>query len=535
MNTLLPPDSRFIAPILGFLLAVGFAGAADWQYRVDFESAKKGKETEEPAGVYLWLPPDAETVRGLLIGGRLRIEEDIALDPGVRKVCEQAKLGIVYFSPHISGTFNFWKEGNTDKERLLKALDDLAARSGHAEIRRVPWITMGHSTAGIFCRNVAYAFPGRVAGVVHVKSGNFHQAQHLPPEGSLVGVPLVAMNGQLETFGPEGGIRPALGRETQWQVVRENLQQFREKDSNYLVSAWLDLGGDHFLGAKELTDYAALFLAKTAQYRIPAELPPGDAPVLCLPLKAEDGWLTDYDLHHPTHAPAPYADYTGDKAKAMWHYDGEIAKANAAHHRNAAKHQVIDGSNPAWLDEGDGWTLRAHGEFLETMPEKFGGSLANAQVGHAKGDIIYRSLPTQPVEQIGPDTFRLLRPVDKVEIAAVSLGDDDYRATNRWSSLEMPKVKGEKQTIDFPPVPDVAAESKGVELKATATSGLPVYYEVIYGPVAVKDGKLTISELPRKAKLPIECLVKAYQIGRRVEPAIPAAEPVARTFQIIEP
>ncbi len=518
-----------------WLVATVTAVAADWQYRVDFETIKKGKKSEQPVGVYFWMPPETKTLRGLLVGGKLGIEEDIALDPEVRKVCAEAGLGIVYFVPHISGTFDFWKEGNTDKARWLKAFDDLAERTGHPEIRRVPWITMGHSTAGIFCRNVAYAFPGRVAGVVHVKSGNFHQAQHLPPEGSLVGVPLVAMNGQLETFGPEGGIRPALGRETQWQAAREDLQKFREANKDYLLSAWLDLGGDHFFGAQELTQYAALFIAKTAQYRLPRALPPGEAPVQCLPLKAEDGWLTDYDLNHPEHPPAPYADYTGDKSKAMWHYDGEIAKANAEHHRNAAKHQAISGSDPKWLDEGDGWTFRAHGEFLDTMPEKYGGAIGNAKVGHAEGGIIYRSLPTQPVERINEDTFRLLRPTDSLQIAAISLGDENYRATNRWSKLEVPKVKGEKQQIDFPPIADMQTGTQGAQLTATASSGLPVYFEVVYGPVAIDGGKVALSDLPSDAKLPIECMIIGYQIGRRLDPTVEPAEPVSRTFKIVKP
>lgn len=253
-------------------------------------------------------------------------------------------------------------------------------------------------------------------------------------------------------------------------------------------------GCDHFFGSLELTQYAALFIAKTAQYRLPRELPPGDAPVQCLPLTAEDGWLTDYDLSKPEHPPAPYADYTGDKSKAMWHYDGEIAKANVEHHRNAAKHQAISGSDPKWLDEGDGWTFRAHGEFLNTRPEKYGGAIGNTRVGHAEGGIIYRSLPAQPVERINADTFRLLRPFDSIQIDAINLGDENYRATNRWSKLEIPKVKGEKQQIDFPPIADLRTGTQGVRLNATASSGLPVYFKVVYGPVAIDGGKVVLSD-----------------------------------------
>jgi hypothetical protein len=111
---------------------------------------------------------------------------------------------------------------------------------------------MGHSTAGIFCRNVAYWKPERVAGIPHVKSGNFHQKEHLPPSGTLAGIPLVALNGQFETFGPAAGIDPEYGRETQWVYVRKDIWKFREADPNHLMSLWVHHGDDHFHGAPEL-------------------------------------------------------------------------------------------------------------------------------------------------------------------------------------------------------------------------------------------------------------------------------------------
>jgi hypothetical protein len=403
----------------------------------------------------------------------------------------------------------------------------------------VPWITVGHSTAGIFCRNVAYWKPQRVAAILHVKSGNFHQKEHLPGHhvpmvgGSLSGVPLLAINGQFETFGPEGGIRPELGRETQWVFVLRNIQEFRQKDPNHLMSLLLDLGGDHFHGSPELARYAALFIRKTAKYRIPAKLPAGDGEVECLRLRAEDGWLTDPDLYHPSHAPAAYKDYTGEKSKALWHYDEELARANARHHRNLGNHQVLSNPTCAWLDEGDGWTFRAEAAFLDAMPDKYGGPLAGKKVGHAAEPFVLRAKITEPVAQVGPDRFRLLRPVKTVNIVAVHPGDDEFRATNRWGSIAMPQVKGPAQQIDFPTPADLKADAGLQALEATASSGLPVYYEVDYGPVTIQGGKLAISELPVKANFPLECSVTAYQIGRRTEPSILPAPPVSRTFRVM--
>ena len=272
------------------LLMSGVATAATWQYHVPFDTGKLTKDGQpQPGKVFLWLPPETKTVRGLLVGGQLGIELEIALDAEVRQACAENDLGVVYFAPHLSGVFHYWQDGNTDAKRWLQAFDDLARRSGHPEISQIPWITMGHSTAGIFCRNVAYRWPQRVAGILHIKSGNFHQAEHLPSSGSLAGIPLVAMNGQFETYGPEGGLRPEYGRETQWVFVEKDLERFRERDANHLMSLWLDLGGDHFHGSPELSQYAALFIRKTAQYRLQAPpMPRGKDPVPCLPVKLED-------------------------------------------------------------------------------------------------------------------------------------------------------------------------------------------------------------------------------------------------------
>jgi hypothetical protein len=514
--------------------------APAWQYSVPFETGKVDKAGQaQPGQALLWLPPRAGTLRGLLVGGQLGIELEIALAPSVRQACTDCSLGIVYFVPHVSALFHYWEAGNTDTQRFLKALDNVAEVSGHAELRRVPWITMGHSTAGIFCRNVAYWKPERVAGIVHIKSGNFHQKEHLPPNGTLAGIPLVALNGQFETFGPASGIDPEYGRETQWVYVRKDVQQFRESNHNYLMSLWVHHGDDHFHGAPELSEYAALFIRKTAQYRLPNELPSGHEPVQALPLKAEDGWLTDSDFYSLRHEPARYAEYKGDKSKALWHYDQEIAEASQLWHKQLGKHQVLDNPKLEWLDEGDGWTFKATCEWLPAWPEKYGGKHVGQPVGHSGTPILFRCKITEPVVQAGPNTFRLMRPaVNKnrsVNIAAFHPGDEQYRSTVRWGSLNMPQVKGQAQRIEFPPVRDLQVGGEPRELKATASSGLPVYYEVDYGPVVIKDGKLAIADVPENARFPIECRVTAYQIGRRVGEAVAPATPASVVFKIVKP
>jgi len=504
----------------GYLMLVTWEDvpSAMWHYRVGFSKSKDNKGRVRTVGAHLWLPPNTQTLRGILLMGQVSIEGEFAVDPRIRAACADNGIGIVFFNPHLSGTFEYWKEGNQDGDLLLKSLEKLAKVSGHPEIDRVPWITAGHSTAGIFARNVAYWKPGRVAGVIHLKSGNFHQANILPPKGSLEGIPLVAINGQFETYGPEGGIREQYGRQTQWIFVRKDIEKFLEKSRQHLMSQVVHAGADHFHGAPELAEYAAKFIRATAAARLPRTLPPGNKPVEVLPIRAEDGWLSDPNIElHPREQAkaAPFDEYEGDKATAMWHYNSTMAAATAEMHEGLARHQCLSNPEMEWLDSGDGWTFRAKAQRLDAMPEKYGGAV---------GDM--------PVEQVGPDTFRLLKEVASVPIAAFHPGGHGFRSTIRWGSIDMPRLKGKDQTIDFTGIGDIAASSGPVELMAKALSGLPVFFRVDYGPVILKDGKLHVA-VPSGAKLPAECSVTAHQIGKRTEPQVNTAPPVTRTFRVV--
>jgi hypothetical protein len=219
----------------------------------------------------------------------------------------------------------------------------------------------------------------------------------------------------------------------------------------------------------------------------------------------------------------------------MWHYDRETAEAVAQHHKNLPGHQCMSNPELTWLDDGDGWTFRAKAAFLDSMPAAYGGSVGGAKVGHAAGPIVYRSKIDEPVAQTGLDTFRLLRPTKAANIAAVHPGGGEFRATNRWGSLKMPSVQGQAQSIAFPPVADLKADGRSCELSARATSGLEVFYEVDYGPVEIKGDQVRISERPHDARLPIECRITAWQIGRRTTPAVAAAAPVSQVFRVVRP
>jgi hypothetical protein len=68
-------------------------------------------------------------------------------------------------------------------------------------------------------------------------------------------------------------------------------------------------------------------------HRLPEEHRDGSTPAVCTPLPVAKGWLTDADLDHPSHEPAPYDAYAGNKDHAFWHFDEEMARAIHEYHR----------------------------------------------------------------------------------------------------------------------------------------------------------------------------------------------------------
>ncbi|MHC4250421.1 MAG: hypothetical protein ACYS9X_14935 [Planctomycetota bacterium] len=50
----------------------------------------------------------------------------------------------------------------------------------------------------------------------------------------------------------------------------------------------------------------------------------------------------------------------------------------------------------------------------------------------------------------------------------------------------------------------------------------------------VVDGRIELSDMPRGARLPVECSIAAYQTGRRIAPAVRPAGPVTQRFRVVD-
>ena len=96
------------------------ASAAVFQYTAPVVT-DRGERT-----AFLWIPPDADQVRGVVMGGMTLMEREFAKDERIRHACAQEKLAIVFLKCGL---------GSVDPHQVL---DDLARVSGYRELSAAP-------------------------------------------------------------------------------------------------------------------------------------------------------------------------------------------------------------------------------------------------------------------------------------------------------------------------------------------------------------------------------------------------------------
>jgi hypothetical protein len=527
--------------LLPLLLAAGPATAADavFQFAVPVKPAKG-----QPGTAFVWIPPQAKQVRGVVVAGMTLAERELVKDARVRKACAEEQLALVFLKTGI---------GSVDVPHVL---DDLAKASGYRELSAAPLFFFGHSAGGPQAKAAAAKYADRCFGVAQYRGGHPGEPDPVPP-----GVPALMMLGQFDEFGKQM-MRDADGREN-WEYGRDSLAAFRAAGDKNLGSFVVEPGAGHFAWSDRSADYFALFLRKAAKARIPDWPLDANEPVKCKAIDHTTGWLTDLTIKAPGHKPAPQKDYAGDRSKAAWHFDRELAEATVAYHAGVSgkKDQFIRWKDPVTVDAGarffftevkwvgDGETFEVHPEYADVYPKTQPNSqgprwpLAGKPVGHSKTPIRVRPVGGAVVAA-GPDKFRMkydaLAPATdpgRATFLASSEGDADYRYTEQVGM--MPKgfaglITGKEQAITFPQLGSLKPGTS-VKLKATSDAGLPVGYYVAVGPAVIDGGTLRVAELPARVVFPVEVKVVAYQFGRGVEPRVKTAAPVEQTIRIEKP
>jgi hypothetical protein len=526
------------------LLTVGTGLAADWQWSVPDGDSR----------AYLWIPPDCQRVRAVVVASHNMIEQGILEHSTMRKTLAELGMAEVWVVPYLDIPFDFNKGAGEHFERVMNALAD---ESGYGELKHAPVVPLGHSACAIYPWNFAAWNPGRTLAVlsVHGDAPQTDKTGYGRPNvdwgtRNIDGVPGLMVMGEYE-----------------WGEVRLTpVFKFMEQHPSAPLAFLADAGRGHFDYSDELVSFLTMFIRKAADARLPADAAL-DKPVVLKPVKPGNGWRIDrWRKDQPPAAPAaPYAEYKGDPKEAFWCFDKEMADATEVCYAavRGKKPQLVsvtsDGEpvekgcgepvNPRFMPAEDGVTFRLKTAFLDAVPENnskatlWTGLPVGSPLGNAGGaGAIRLSRIVGPFVQTAPDAFAYSpgraeytanRRNRDMWIVASHPGDGQYKSAVQQAMLHAaPNKEGARQRITFPEIPDQTSGVKSLRLNATSDAGAPVSYFVREGPAEIEGDTLKFTAIPQRAKYPVKVTLVAWQSGRPTEPKLQTAASVERTFLV---
>ncbi len=544
--------SRLLPFLVGVhccVLSLAQAGK-EWQYCVPVGNT----------GFYasLYIPPSCTYVKGVLIASDLLMLRPILEDSVIRATAAKHQLGIVLLHENFAKSKALFGAGFDYEKRedtlVDKMFNDLAIVSGYAELANTPFLPLSHSGTQHFANALCYWKPERAIAVIPMKTSLLDKPKGAPAN-NIQSVPVLMVVGQFE----EWSKTPYHDREDNWRKERNNILNQRTNSNSNIMGQLVDIGDGHFAHSPQLIRVLSLFISKACALRIPKAKTPNGV-VKLQSIAPEQGWLTDTALatHKAVAQIAPYRQYKGNKQRAYWYFDKEMASAvrlygradsgkqnqlatvwhNNRPHPINNKVGIIDDLVMQPLPNGDGQTFVLKATFFDTIPS----ALVNAgtPIGHATSPPPSIEIIRGPVVKLASDTFRLQFSNGNTPYKALMAlmayhpGNSLYRKTVEPIYLKYPirNTQGVPQTIAFAPIKPVRYPFKSVPLVATSSSGLPVSFYVVNGPAYISGNQLYVTPIPVKSKYPIEITVVAYQWGRSIAPLYQSAEPVVQRLLI---
>jgi len=525
---------------------------AEWQWSVP---ARSEKPENGSARAWLWIPPNCQNVRGVIVAQHNMEEISILENPKFRTALAEMNFAEVWVAPFFDHLFRF-NEGAGDT--LNDFMSRLADESGYSELKFVPVAPLGHSAAASWPYYFAAWNPQRTLCALSV-SGQwpyFRNKDFAPDiwgDRSIDFIPCLESMGEYEAA-------------NDWS--REGLVE-RQQHPLMPLSMLANPGQGHFASTDAKVDYLALYLKKCVAFRVPINWDGKSAPRLIPVDPTKTGWLVDKWRRDekPTATAAPVGEYKGDPKQAFWFFDEELAKATGKYEAafHGLKPQLIgymqDGKlapqkethlqvDLKFQPQADGVTFQLTGGFYDAVPN-ISSRLAdwtrlptNSPLGHAGSGQISIDPISGPVKKISADTFTfslqketLLRTNARdyeIVLAATHPGDVEYKPAVQQAHMFVParNNQGAEQAISFPKIPDQKVGSKSLKLEATSTASMPVRYLIREGPAEISGDVMTLTKVPPRAKYPVKVTVVAWQYGRSVEPKVKTADPVEQTFLI---
>jgi hypothetical protein len=376
-------------------------------YRVRYEASTKPGELVYAVNYTIWIPKEVKTLSGVIVHqhgcgeGSCRSGLTGAYDlhwQALARKHDCALLSPSYEQPDKADCQMWCDPRNGSDSAFQKCLADLGAKSGHAELAKIPWALWGHSGGGHWAGGMVMLHPDRIAaawlrsGVPLLKDDPIRKGikAYALPDPALK-VPLMCNLGTKEGVTEKSkqfaGVWPA--NETFFNEVRGR---------GGLVGVAIDPLSSHDCGNQR---YLAIpWLDACLSARLPKA---AGNPLQAMP--TNKAWLA-----LPTGGEAlPAANYSGEPLKAGWLPNEAIAKAWMEYVKDtkvtdttpppAPTHVRVRGNKLTWECEADlesglaNFVIERDGKFLATLPEQGKNPFGRPVFQNLQ----YSDTPTQPL------------------------------------------------------------------------------------------------------------------------------------------
>jgi poly(3-hydroxybutyrate) depolymerase len=278
-----------IVPVSSAVQDVGPAGKT---YKITVP--KQGKMIDD-ANFYCWVPENVKTLRCIIVHlhGCTREGDAKPMMDDLQWKALAKKWNSVLVAPSFvtggnSQCSNWYDIKNGSGNTYLEMLDSLALRTGHKEIRRIPWALWGHSGGAIWITAMTGKYPERVAAAI-AQSGFTDIADN----DAALKVPVLHHNGRQDILHNEGQVLKGRKAGALWAHAINpntvtNMDGHQVHDMRFLAIPWLDVCLE-----------SRLLRAGRSKLK---------------PMKTSDAWLGIKS----TGTIAPDNTFAGDKSETSW-------------------------------------------------------------------------------------------------------------------------------------------------------------------------------------------------------------------------
>lgn len=175
--------------------------------KFEYEPLDKSDTLQIPVVHTLWIPDGVTHIRGIVVHqhgcgeGACRGGQTSAYDLHWQALAAKwdcALLGPSYGQTEGQDCSLWCDPGNGSAEIFLRAIDDFADQSGHAELKDVPWCLWGHSGGGSWASLMQMMYPDRIVATWLQSGTAFARWEEGAVDPRVYTIPVMCCPGEAE-------------------------------------------------------------------------------------------------------------------------------------------------------------------------------------------------------------------------------------------------------------------------------------------------------------------------------------------------